>query len=238
MNSIFFRNNANTLNYEHDFNIDLGQFSCSDMLPDNRFMAFFEDLTSDFVLMQQQNTPSNQTTTSLNTDNSHRLNPFDNRVKVKHLVPDVDIIGFSASPAHTQSVRGLSIQAARFTLHHLTELEQSLNVLKQNTPNQTTKNTIGNLNTQVFVLRQTTKNIIKQLTNNPNAEHLNPSHTQSNKNFCQELKQTLTHAHESMKGLIKLSRLVNIANINRQLVIMQMVLHNIINTITEFKSFC
>lgn len=235
MNSIFFRNNATALNYEHNFDIGLSTFSTADILPDDRFMAYMEDLTSDFVLMQH---PCHKASTNCKVDNSNRLNPFDNGVKIKHIDSQNEMMGFSMSSPHTDSVRRLSVQAARFTLHHLTELEKSLNTLKQSAPNQTTKNTISNLNTQVFVLRQTTKNIIKQLTNNPRAELTDPSHTMDNKNFCQELRHSLTHANESMKGLIKLNRLVHIPNINRQIAIMHMVLNNIISALTELKSFC
>ncbi len=241
----FFGKNSQAQNYDYNFNLDLSNFSANDVLPDDSFVAFLDELSGESVLMQDVGTFSTNTLSV-----PDRLVPFYNKPLVEGSIPQIPISkkqdvknpqtprGFSAQPNNTFELRKLSVLTARFTLFHLRELNESLLKLKNSAPNGNVKNTISNLNTQVFVMINVMQNIIRQLSNNPNASVQAENKPNQNRNFCVQLAHSNEHADAAIKGMIKLKRMVNIPNISRQLTILILTMQNIISTLSGFSKFC
>lgn len=241
----FFGKNSQAQNYDYNFNLDLTGFSANDVLPDDSFEAFLDELSGESVLMQDVGTFSTNTLSV-----PDRLVPFYNKPLINSSIPQIPISkkqdvkspqtqrGFSAQPNNTFELRKLSVLTARFTLFHLRELNESLLKLKNSAPNGNVKNTISNLNTQVFVMINVMQNIIRQLSNNPNASVQLQNQPNQNRNFCVQLAHSNEHADAAIKGMIKLKRMVNIPNISRQLTILILTMQNIISTLSGFSKFC
>lgn len=241
----FFGKNSQAQNYDYNFNLDLSNFSANDVLPDDSFVAFLDELSGESVLMQDVGTFSTNTLSV-----PDRLVPFYNKPLINSSISQIPISkkqdvknpqtqrGFSAQPNNTFELRKLSVLTARFTLFHLRELNESLLKLKNSAPNGNVKNTISNLNTQVFVMTGVMQNIIRQLSNNPNASVQLQNQPNQNRNFCVQLAHSNEHADAAIKGMIKLKRMVNIPNISRQLTILILTMQNIISTLSGFSKFC
>ena len=241
----FFGKNSQAQNYDYNFNLDLSNFNANDVLPDDSFVAFLDELSGESVLMQDVGTFSTNTLSV-----PDRLEPFYNKPLVEGSISQIPISkkqdvknsqtprGFSAQPNNTFELRKLSVLTARFTLFHLRELNESLLKLKNSAPNGNVKNTISNLNTQVFVMINVMQNIIRQLSNNPNASVQAENQPNQNRNFCVQLAHSNEHADAAIKGMIKLKRMVNISNISRQLTILILTMQNIISTLSGFSKFC
>lgn len=247
MNTNLFSKKMETSNYDYNFNLNLSEFNADEMLQDSSFVAAKEELTQDYVLMQDVldfQTGKTQTTENVafytSTNFKNRLVPFYNKPTKTEVNTQTlpKMRGFVVDTNYTESVRKLSILTAKFTLHHLMQLNESLNTLKNVAPNQNTRNIISNLSTEVFVSSQVVRNIIKQLANNPHTNVANNLEHVENRNFCVELKNSVKHADESLKGLIKLFRLVNIPNISRQIIVLKVVMQNIISTLNGLKNYC
>lgn len=241
----FFGKNSQAQNYDYNFNLDLSNFSANDVFPDDSFVAFLDELSGESVLMQDVGTFSTNTLSV-----PDRLEPFYNKPLINSPIPQIPISkkqdvknpqiprGFSAQPNNTFELRKLSVLTARFTLFHLRQLNESLLKLKNSAPNGNVKNTISNLNTQVFVMINVMQNIIRQLSNNPNASVQAENQANQNRNFCVQLAHSNEHADAAIKGMIKLKRMVNIPNISRQLTILILTMQNIISTLSGFSKFC
>ena len=241
----FFGKNSQAQNYDYNFNLDLTGFSANDVLPDDSFEAFLDELSGESVLMQDVGTFSTNTLSV-----PDRLIPFYNKPLIKSPISQNPISkkqdvknpqtprGFSAQPNNTFELRKLSVLTARFTLFHLRELNESLLKLKNSAPTGNVKNTISNLNTQVFVMTGVMQNIIRQLSNNQNASVQLQNQPNQNRNFCVQLAHSNEHADAAIKGMIKLKRMVNIPNISRQLTILILTMQNIISTLSGFSKFC
>lgn len=246
----FFGKNSQAQNYDYNFNLDLTGFSANDVLPDDSFEAFLDELSGESVLMQDVETFSTNTLSV-----PDRLEPFYNKPLIKSPISQNPISqipiskkqdvknpqtprGFSAQPNNTFELRKLSVLTARFTLFHLRELNESLLKLKNSAPTGNVKNTISNLNTQVFVMTGVMQNIIRQLSNNPNASVQFQNQPNQNRNFCVQLAHSNEHADAAIKGMIKLKRMQNIPNISRQLTILILTMQNIISTLSGFSKFC
>ena len=241
----FFGKNSQAQNYDYNFNLDLTGFSANDVLPDDSFEAFLDELSGESVLMQDVGTFSTNTLSV-----PDRLVPFYNKPLIKSPISQNPISkkqdvknpqtprGFSAQPNNTFELRKLSVLTARFTLFHLRELNESLLKLKNSAPTGNVKNTISNLNTQVFVMTGVMQNIIRQLSNNQNASVQLQNQPNQNRNFCVQLAHSNEHADAAIKGMIKLKRMVNIPNISRQLTILILTMQNIISTLSGFSKFC
>lgn len=241
----FFGKNSQAQNYDYNFNLDLTGFSANDVLPDDSFVAFLDELSGESVLMQDVGTfPTNTLSVP------DRLVPFYNKPLINNPISQIPVSkkqdvknfqpprGVSAQPNNTFELRKLSVLTARFTLFHLRELNESLLKLKNSAPNGNVKNTISNLNTQVFVMTGVMQNIIRQLSNNPNASVQFQNQPNQNRNFCVQLAHSNEHADAAIKGMIKLKRMVNIPNISRQLTILILTMQNIISTLSGFSKFC
>lgn len=246
----FFGKNSQVQNYDYNFNLDLTGFSANDVLPDDSFVAFLDELSGESVLMQDVGTfPTNTLSVP------DRLVPFYNKPLIKSPISQNPISqipiskkqdvknfqpprGFSAQPNNTFELRKLSVLTAKFTLFHLRELNESLLKLKNSAPNGNVKNTISNLNTQVFVMTGVMQNIIRQLSNNPNASVQFQNQPNQNRNFCVQLAHSNEHADAAIKGMIKLKRMQNIPNISRQLTILILTMQNIISTLSGFNKLC
>ena len=246
----FFGKNSQAQNYDYNFNLDLTGFSANDVLPDDSFVAFLDELSGESVLMQDVGTfPTNTLSVP------DRLVSFYNKPLIKSPISQNPISqipiskkqdvknpqtprGFSAQPNNTFELRKLSVLTARFTLFHLRELNESLLKLKNSAPTGNVKNTISNLNTQVFVMTGVMQNIIRQLSNNPNASVQLQNQPNQNRNFCVQLAHSNEHADAAIKGMIKLKRMQNIPNISRQLTILILTMQNIISTLSGFNKFC
>lgn len=246
----FFGKNSQAQNYDYNFNLDLSNFSANDVLPDDSFVAFLDELSGESVLMQDVGTFSTNTLSV-----PDRLIPFYNKPLIKSPISQNPISqipiskkqdvknpqtprGFSAQPNNTFELRKLSVLTARFTLFHLRELNESLLKLKNSAPNGNVKNTISNLNTQVFVMTGVMQNIIRQLSNNQNASVQLQNQPNQNRNFCVQLAHSNEHADAAIKGMIKLKRMQNIPNISRQLTILILTMQNIISTLSGFNKLC
>lgn len=246
----FFGKNSQAQNYDYNFNLDLSNFNANDVFPDDSFVAFLDELSGESVLMQDVGTFSTNTLSV-----PDRLVPFYNKPLIKSPISQNPITpisiskkqdvknsqtprGFSAQPNNTFELRKLSVLTARFTLFHLRELNESLLKLKNSAPNGNVKNTISNLNTQVFVMTGVMQNIIRQLSNNPNASVQLQNQPNQNRNFCVQLAHSNEHADAAIKGMIKLKRMQNIPNISRQLTILILTMQNIISTLSGFSKFC
>lgn len=246
----FFGKNSQAQNYDYNFNLDLTGFSANDVLPDDSFEAFLDELSGESVLMQDVGTFSTNTLSV-----PDRLVPFYNKPLIKSPISQNPISqipiskkqdvknpqtprGFSAQPNNTFELRKLSVLTARFTLFHLRELNESLLKLKNSAPTGNVKNTISNLNTQVFVMTGVMQNIIRQLSNNQNASVQLQNQPNQNRNFCVQLAHSNEHADAAIKGMIKLKRMVNIPNISRQLTILILTMQNIISTLSGFNKLC
>lgn len=246
----FFGKNSQVQNYDYNFNLDLTGFSANDVLPDDSFEAFLDELSGESVLMQDVGTfPTNTLSVP------DRLVPFYNKPLIKSPISQNPISqipiskkqdvknfqpprGFSAQPNNTFELRKLSVLTAKFTLFHLRELNESLLKLKNSAPTGNVKNTISNLNTQVFVMTGVMQNIIRQLSNNQNASVQLQNQPNQNRNFCVQLAHSNEHADAAIKGMIKLKRMVNIPNISRQLTILILTMQNIISTLSGFNKLC
>lgn len=241
----FFGKNSQAQNYDYNFNLDLTGFSANDVLPDDSFVAFLDELSGESVLMQDVGTFSTNTLSV-----PDRLVPFYNKPLINSPTSQIPISkkqdvknpqtprGFSAQPNNTFELRKLSVLTAKFTLFHLRELNESLLKLKNSAPNGNVKNAISNLNTQVFVMTGVMQNIIRQLSNNPNASVQLQNQPNQNRNFCVQLAHSNEHADAAIKGMIKLKRMQNIPNISRQLTILILTMQNIISTLSGFNKFC
>lgn len=241
----FFGKNSQVQNYDYNFNLDLTGFSANDVLPDDSFVAFLDELSGESVLMQDVGTFSTNTLSV-----PDRLVPFYNKPLINSPISQISVSkkqdvknpqtprGFSAQPNNTFELRKLSVLTAKFTLFHLRELNESLLKLKNSAPNGNVKNTISNLNTQVFVMTGVMQNIIRQLSNNPNASVQLQNQPNQNRNFCVQLAHSNEHADAAIKGMIKLKRMQNILNISRQLTILILTMQNIISTLSGFNKFC
>lgn len=241
----FFGKNSQAQNYDYNFNLDLTGFSANDVLPDDSFEAFLDELSGESVLMQDVGTFSTNTLSV-----PDRLVPFYNKPLINSPISQIPISkkqdvknpqtprGFSAQPNNTFELRKLSVLTARFTLFHLMELNESLLKLKNSAPTGNVKNIISNLNTQVFVMTGVMQNIIRQLSNNQNASVQLQNQPNQNRNFCVQLAHSNEHADAAIKGMIKLKRMVNIPNISRQLTILILTMQNIISTLSGFSKFC
>ena len=241
----FFGKNSQVQNYDYNFNLDLTGFSANDVLPDDSFVAFLDELSGESVLMQDVGTfPTNTLSVP------DRLVPFYNKPLINNPISQIPVSkkqdvknfqpprGFSAQPNNTFELRKLSVLTAKFTLFHLRELNESLLKLKNSAPTGNVKNTISNLNTQVFVMTGVMQNIIRQLSNNPNASVQFQNQPNQNRNFCVQLAHSNEHADAAIKGMIKLKRMVNIPNISRQLTILILTMQNIISTLSGFNKLC
>lgn len=246
----FFGKNSQVQNYDYNFNLDLTGFSANDVLPDDSFEAFLDELSGESVLMQDVGTfPTNTLSVP------DRLVPFYNKPLIKSPISQNPISqipiskkqdvknfqpprGFSAQPNNTFELRKLSVLTAKFTLFHLRELNESLLKLKNSAPTGNVKNTISNLNTQVFVMTGVMQNIIRQLSNNQNASVQLQNQPNQNRNFCVQLAHSNEHADAAIKGMIKLKRMQNIPNISRQLTILILTMQNIISTLSGFNKLC
>ena len=241
----FFGKNSQVQNYDYNFNLDLTGFSANDVLPDDSFVAFLDELSGESVLMQDVGTfPTNTLSVP------DRLVPFYNKPLINNPISQIPVSkkqdvknfqpprGFSAQPNNTFELRKLSVLTAKFTLFHLRELNESLLKLKNSAPTGNVKNTISNLNTQVFVMTGVMQNIIRQLSNNPNASVQFQNQPNQNRNFCVKLAHSNEHADAAIKGMIKLKRMVNIPNISRQLTILILTMQNIISTLSGFNKLC
>ena len=241
----FFGKNSQAQNYDYNFNLDLTGFSANDVLPDDSFEAFLDELSGESVLMQDVGTFSTNTLSV-----PDRLVPFYNKPLINNPISQIPVSkkqdvknfqpprGFSAQPNNTFELRKLSVLTARFTLFHLRELNESLLKLKNSAPTGNVKNTISNLNTQIFVMTGVMQNIIRQLSNNQNASVQLQNQPNQNRNFCVQLAHSNEHADAAIKGMIKLKRMVNIPNISRQLTILILTMQNIISTLSGFSKFC
>ena len=241
----FFGKNSQVQNYDYNFNLDLTGFSANDVLPDDSFVAFLDELSGESVLMQDVGTFSTNTLSV-----PDRLVPFYNKPLINSSISQIPVSkkqdvknpqtprGFSAQPNNTFELRKLSVLTAKFTLFHLRKLNESLLKLKNSAPNGNVKNTISNLNTQVFVMTGVMQNIIRQLSNNPNASVQLQNQPNQNRNFCVQLAHSNEHADAAIKGMIKLKRMQNIPNISRQLTILILTMQNIISTLSGFNKFC
>lgn len=241
----FFGKNSQAQNYDYNFNLDLSNFNANDVLPDDSFEAFLDELSGESVLMQDVGTFSTNTLSA-----PDRLVPFYNKPLINSPISQIPISkkqdvknpqtprGFSAQPNNTFELRKLSVLTARFTLFHLRELNESLLKLKNSAPTGNVKNTISNLNTQVFVMTGVMQNIIRQLSNNQNASVQLQNQPNQNRNFCVQLAHSNEHADAAIKGMIKLKRMVNIPNISRQLTILILTMQNIISTLSGFNKLC
>lgn len=246
----FFGKNSQVQNYDYNFNLDLSNFNANDVFPDDSFVAFLDELSGESVLMQDVGTFS-ANTLSL----PDRLVPFYNKPLINSPISQIPISqipiskkqdvknpqtprGFSAQPNNTFELRKLSVLTAKFTLFHLRELNESLLKLKNSAPTGNVKNTISNLNTQVFVMTGVMQNIIRQLSNNQNASVQLQNQPNQNRNFCVQLAHSNEHADAAIKGMIKLKRMQNIPNISRQLTILILTMQNIISTLSGFSKFC
>lgn len=241
----FFGKNSQAQNYDYNFNLDLTGFSANDVLPDDSFEAFLDELSGESVLMQDVGTFSTNTLSV-----PDRLVPFYNKPLINSPISQIPISkkqdvknpqtprGFSAQPNNTFELRKLSVLTARFTLFHLRELNESLLKLKNSAPTGNVKNIISNLNTQVFVMTGVMQNIIRQLSNNQNASVQLQNQPNQNRNFCVQLAHSNEHADAAIKGMIKLKRMQNIPNISRQLTILILTMQNIISTLSGFSKFC
>ena len=241
----FFGKNSQVQNYDYNFNLDLTGFSANDVLPDDSFEAFLDELSGESVLMQDVGTfPTNTLSVP------DRLVPFYNKPLINNPISQIPVSkkqdvknfqpprGFSAQPNNTFELRKLSVLTAKFTLFHLRELNESLLKLKNSAPTGNVKNTISNLNTQVFVMTGVMQNIIRQLSNNPNASVQFQNQPNQNRNFCVQLAHSNEHADAAIKGMIKLKRMQNIPNISRQLTILILTMQNIISTLSGFNKLC
>lgn len=241
----FFGKNSQVQNYDYNFNLDLTGFSANDVLPDDSFEAFLDELSGESVLMQDVGTFSTNTLSV-----PDRLVPFYNKPLINNPISQIPISkkqdvknpqtprGFSAQPNNTFELRKLSVLTAKFTLFHLRELNESLLKLKNSAPTGNVKNTISNLNTQVFVMTGVMQNIIRQLSNNQNASVQLQNQPNQNRNFCVQLAHSNEHADAAIKGMIKLKRMQNIPNISRQLTILILTMQNIISTLSGFNKLC
>lgn len=233
MTSNFFNRKMSVLNYDHSFNLDLSEFSADDMLPDNSFVAATNTLTTEQTLLQDVECVNLQT-----INDSFRMVPFYNRPLAILTEQVKGLRGFNLTPNLTNNTRKNAVKLAKYTHHHLKELYNALLKLKNSAVNNNVKNTVSNQLTQIFVLTEVMFNIIKQLTNNSNATILNENVDFNNRNFCVEVTNSLKHADQSLKGVIKLNGAVYIANISNQLHIMGVVLNNILQTLNSLKSYC
>ena len=211
---MIFSSNYNKMQpHPYSYTLDLKGIDALDALPDASFVAYYSAIGNDYVLMQN--------VAELKTTALPQLQPYTNK-RVPTMPPVISshndsnlpqIRGYIAEPNYTTQVRNQSIILAKYICRELSAIYTLLLNLKTIAPTQSCGQILHNQATSVYVLNEVNKNILSQLSNNPNVDV--PMRTLSgSKSYCVGLHQALEAVHNVIVAIIKLNQMLVIPNIN------------------------
>lgn len=143
--------------------------------------------------------------------------------------------GYSLLPGQTLNVRRAASIQARQTYFDMLTMIEIYNQLIRIAPNENARQTLQTLNNEMRILSITMLNIYRQLSANIVTPRP-PRFVPIGSNFCRGLNIAINQLDIILFDLIRLTRLVNIQSINRQLFIMITVTQNQTTTLNRMYS--
>lgn len=236
-----FNNNANDINNNSE-QLEL------ELLDSNKFVACKEHLTGETVLFSKRDILGLKNVEAF----SQVANVQEGDLLSENILtePDTELInvtdsqlsqalrwnnsGYTLQPNQTHNARRQASFQARQTYFDMLTMSEIYNQLIRIAPTVQTANTLETLNNEMRVMSFTMLNIYRQLSANIVTPRP-PRFVPIGNNFCGGLNTAINQLNIILFDLIRLTRLVNIQNINRQLLIMITITQNQISTLNNMQ---
>ncbi len=197
-------NNVKSLSINYTFTPNLNDIDTSDIVYSPQFMAYYSIIGSDYVLMQNVE--------KVQSSQVEQLQPYINKpIKINNTtntpIEPKKIFGYIAKPENTLQTLQHAVALTKYSHNKLTQLNQLILMLKNN------NNGFGDIAEKVYVQSEIIKNVLVQLTNNPNPTISAPTVNQ-NQNYTTMLMQAKMLIHEIIVALTKLNAIIEISNIS------------------------